>query len=175
MRVKRDRENEMPMLPASLHKRSLLLICLALAVMSIGCATTSLDAPLPKDLSVEPPASDIPPHIAALSGIWTGPISSLMGRYVGGYAVVVLGIYSANSVGEYPARVLFSRRYVNGGSSTAERSVMIRPDGVFYVEFGSRFGTSRQKHFLIGDRSMMRMENTQTADQYTYAILRRAQ
>lgn len=45
----------------------LLVGCLAFSF--IGCAST---APLPVTLNIVPPASDVPPEIAAFSGIWNG-------------------------------------------------------------------------------------------------------
>ncbi len=40
-----------------------------LTLLVIGCAST---APLPETLNIVPPAGDVPPEIAAFSGVWEG-------------------------------------------------------------------------------------------------------
>ncbi|GEM_PF-3270351 len=54
------------------------LVSLAMVVASLfflsGCGM--LGTPLPKDLSIKPPASDVPVELAALSGGWAGTFTS---------------------------------------------------------------------------------------------------
>lgn len=52
--------------------RTHLVLLLLATLLIIGCATGAALVPLPDDVKVAPPASDIPPELRAYSGRWYG-------------------------------------------------------------------------------------------------------
>ena len=55
--------------------RKLLVLAVVLVLLGSGCATVAggeSQTPLPATVKIVPPGSDVPPQIAAYSGIWEG-------------------------------------------------------------------------------------------------------
>ena len=161
------------------------LIYLVLAVISIGCATTapdSLDAPLPSNLSIQLPDPEVPAHIAGMSGIWTGQMSSGNGFFMGRHALVIQSISSApvnyvrcnpglcSSGYGHVARAFMSYRAPWDKGTSFWFDLVIEPDGVIHL--GLREG--KVKYFLMSPgRKFLRAEWTWRADSYGYSTLER--
>jgi hypothetical protein len=186
-----DEKNVMPIPPASWNQRFLLFTCLALAVISFGCATTGnsssdpLDAPLPSNLTIQPPDPQLPPHIAAMLGVWTGQMSSLNGFFKGRHALVIQSISPVPRVYDecpnnhaclkgygYRARAFMSYRAPWDNRKGFWLDVVIESDSVINVVWIR--GEGRTKYYLMSPGlKWIRADWTWRVDDYGYATLSR--
>jgi hypothetical protein len=171
MRVKRDRKNEMAMLPASLRKQPLLLICLALAVISFGCATMASDPPFPPKVTVVPPGPEIPKVVASMSGVWSGQVSMSYGAHVGWHALIVHEISPANDAGVYLARVTLVWWRSTRGNHSWTRTAYIQPDGAIRIDDLTRGFARYVPNLAAGGRQFIQANWTWSADNYGSAVL----
>jgi hypothetical protein len=151
--------------------RFLLLTCLLLAMISFGCATMASDPPFPPKVTVVPPDPDIPKVVAAMSGVWTGYVISLIGTKVGWHALVVHEIFPANAAGVYPASVSLVWWHSTGGNSSWTRGAYIQPDGAIYIDNLTK-GFVRYFPRTAGNGARFIQANwTWAADAYGSAVL----
>ncbi len=163
----------------------LALISLVLALAVSGCATTGaidpLDAYIPPNIVIQPPDPQLPPHIAAMLGVWTGQMTSHNGFYIGRHAFVVQHISPTprdfyyctaniciNGYG-YIAHTFMSRQE-RRFKEAFWTDVVIEPDGLIRIKF--RQGSVRY-YLMQPGLKWMRAEWTWMADWYWNATLTR--